>query len=107
MTKKSFLLFLSFCILAFCLYGCGYNEYTVQKTDKAFIKFTGAVQEAMAQVDNGEPFPIVVITDDSEVNPLRQIAPGKHTVSVVKGDVQVVNKLIFVGTHETVEVYVP
>jgi hypothetical protein len=90
--------------LALVMGGCGHQEYSIQKTDKSFIKFTGNPVGATAQLDGAISF---ALDADASGSTVYQIAPGKHAVVVWKGDVQVVNKLIYVGSQEITEVYVP
>jgi hypothetical protein len=84
------------------LVGCGHQEYSIQKSDKSFIKFTGNHAGTMVQIDGAASFTI-----EAAGSAIYQIAPGKHNIVVWKGDVPVVNRLIYVGSQEITEVYVP
>ncbi len=88
--------------LLFLLPSCGgYKESVKQSQEQAFLSFTGNAIGASFSVDNGDR---VTIGEGSFVYKLK---PGKHEVKVFRGGQTVVQRQIYIGDQETVEVQVP
>ncbi|MGO9613071.1 MAG: hypothetical protein ACLPX5_08550 [Dissulfurispiraceae bacterium] len=106
---KKALMLLTACLL---LYACGSYEGTIQKADKSYLKFTGNWQNTVVQIDGTQSFELRApsSTDDPRTSPsntLYQLSPGKHRVTVTRGGIVVVDKLIFLKNDGTTEVLVP
>lgn len=87
-------------LLAFVA-GCGgYHAETVQKASVSTLQFVGNVKEARVVVDDGEPFSVASIQH-------YEIAPGKHSVKIYRGDRLLVNRVVFLGNNQSTEVRVP
>ena len=82
--------------------GCGYKEGVRTEATKAHFYFTGNTQGVVVSVDGGERFHI-----ESGRDNLYNIAPGKHTVEVYRGDTLIVKREIFVsdGVAKEIEVH--
>jgi hypothetical protein len=93
--------FFLFCATAFIMSCGGYKTATIQKSEQAFIQFTGTYDTLMVVIDGGKD---VMHTDKSKVF---QVSPGNHQVKVYKKDMLVVDRVIFIGNGNTMEVEVP
>lgn len=81
--------------------GCGYKEGIKTSGQKAYLYFTGNVDDANVVIDNGPGFAV-----KAGVNNQYQIKPGKHLVQVFKNNVMVVNREIYVGDEIAKEIEV-
>ncbi len=88
-------------LFALAFTGCGYQEGVITPEKKAYLYFTGNVQDVKVVVDSNEGFTI-------ETGPKHKykINSGKHTVTVYRGDKIIVNREIFVsdGVEKEIEV---
>ncbi len=100
---------IGFAILLF--FGCtvGVREETLQKPDKAYLKFSGNVKGASVIVDDNASVDLAKSSNDKEFTSeeLIQIVPGKHTVKVYKNNSIVVERIIFTSSGETVLIEIP
>jgi len=104
--KRWFAALLSCLVLA----ACGYHEGIVQKSDKSFIKFTGNIKNATAQIDDGQAFSIEQPATGEEPiwrNTVYQVPPGKHIVKVSRNGQVVVERIIILDNQTTREVEIP
>lgn len=97
MKKQILLIILS--LLSLILLSCGINEGIIQKAERGYIEFTGALDDTQAQIDDSEPFSITLN--------VYQISNGKHRVKVFKHGKLVVDRLLFVDDQTRLEVQVP
>ena len=107
--KKLSLFFVIFMICA-----CGYKEGIVQKSEKAFIKFTGNLENAIVQIDNLEPFKLVgAATYDGSWQKvdtdtiMYEISPGKHLMKVYRGETLIINRILILDNQIVTEVRIP
>jgi len=81
--------------------GCGYKEGVVTAEQKSYLYFTGNVNDVKVSVDNGPMFSVV-----SGQNQQYQITPGKHGVTIYRGNEMIIKREIFVsdGIAKEIEV---
>jgi hypothetical protein len=112
MKKKLFIIAFSLLTIISCI--IGRREGTVQKSDASYLHFTTLNDENLKSslslvIDDGQPF-VVEIDQTTNRNTrftnkkLYQITPGKHTIKVYKNGNLSIDKLIYVGNQETVEI---
>jgi hypothetical protein len=96
--------------------GCGYKEGIEQSDLQSYVWFTGDTKDAIATIDNNEPFRIepAYSVDEStgsktpkQGRTLYQVSPGKHKVIVKKNDEVVVNRVILISAGITKEIKIP
>ena len=89
-------------LLAFLLASCGgYNESITQKADKSFVKFVGKTEQVSVSIDGGKAFPL-----NPEIE-VYQVTPGKHRVTIYRGDKLVVDRNLIIDNQTTMEVQIP
>jgi viroplasmin and RNaseH domain-containing protein len=88
-------------LFVLALSGCGYQEGVVTPEKKSYLYFTGDVNDVKVVVDNNEGF-----TVEEGSKHKYKINPGKHKVTVYRGDKIIVNREIFVsdGVEKEIEV---
>ena len=100
----------------FVLTGCGYQEGIRQPDRQSYIWFSGETKEAVAIIDDNEPFKVEQTSSvDSETGErvskqgrtLYQVKPGKHEIVVKKDGQVVVHREVMIGAGTTMEVHVP
>jgi hypothetical protein len=112
MRKYIFIIAFSLFTILSCI--VGRREGTVQKADASYLHFTTLNDENLKSslsllIDDAQPFAIEI---DQTTNrntrftnkKLYQITPGKHTIKVYKNGNLTIDKLIYVGNQETVEI---
>jgi hypothetical protein len=112
MKKILFITIFSLLTVVSCI--IGRREGVVQKPDASYLHFTTLDKENYKStlslaIDEGQPFAIEI---DKTTNrntrftykDLYQIAPGKHIIKVYKNNTLVIEKQIYVGNQETVEI---
>lgn len=109
--------FLTLAVVAMLvLAGCGYQEGIRQPDRQSFIWFSGETTEALAIIDDNEPFRVdqayYVDSDTGERvskngRTLYQIKPGRHVIIVKKNGQVVVHRDLIIGAGATKEVRVP
>jgi hypothetical protein len=96
--------------------GCGYQEGIRQPDRQSYIWFSGETIDAVAIIDDNEPFKVEQTSYvDSETGErvskqgrrLYQVKPGKHEIVVKKGGQVVVHRDLMIGAGATKEVRVP
>lgn len=96
--------------------GCGYQEGIRQPDSQSFVWFSGNTKDAVAIIDDNEPFKVEqTYYEDSETgekvskqgHTLYQIKPGRHEIVVKKDGQIVVHRDLMIGTGITKEVRVP
>lgn len=103
-------------VAVFVLAGCGYQEGIRQPDRQSYIWFSGETKEAVAIIDDNEPFKVEQTSYvDSETGEgvskqgrtLYQVKPGKHEIVVKKDGQVVVHRDLMIGAGATKEVHVP
>lgn len=103
-------------VAMFVVAGCGYQEGIRQPDRQSYIWFSGETKEAMAIIDDNEPFKVEQTSSvDSETGErvskqgrtLYQVKPGKHEIVVKKDGQVVVHRDLMIGAGATKEVRVP
>ena len=87
------------------VFGCAYNTGTIQRAEKSYLQFIGDIntQEISIIIDNKNPF----ILEQSNKKTLYQLSPGKHTIKIYKNNNLIVDRIIFVEDHSTMEILIP
>jgi len=89
-------------LLALFLSSCGgYNETVTQKADKSFLKFVGKTEQVSVTIDGGKAFPL-----NPEIE-VYQVTPGKHRVTIYRGDKLIVDRNLILDNQTTMEVQIP
>ena len=104
-----------------------YYTGTVQREEKSFLRFIGNTKDVTVFIDDYKPFKlhqekglksydnyglrkIPSVTsgwaDGSEYN-IYQVDNGKHRLKIYRGDNLIVNRVIFIEDHATMEISVP
>jgi hypothetical protein len=88
-------------LIVLTLTGCGYQEGISTPEKKAYLYFTGDVKEVKVVIDSNEGF-----TVEAGLKHKYKITPGKHKVTVYRGEKLIVNREIFVsdGVEKEIEV---
>lgn len=87
------------------LMGCiAHQEGVIQKADVSYITFTGNIKNAIVQLDNDKPFQMM---EESQGKRLYQLRPGRHVIKVFRGNVLIVNRILFLDNQTTTEVMIP
>jgi hypothetical protein len=100
-------------LLACALLGaCGYQEGVIQKADMSYLKFIGNWPNATVQIDDMPPFILTPSANSASpppaaLNTLYQVAPGKHRVTVTRGGAVLVDRVLLLDNHATMEVQIP
>ena len=103
-------------VAVFVLAGCGYQEGIRQPDRQSYIWFSGETKEAVAIIDDNEPFQVEQTSYvDSKTGEgvskqgrtLYQVKPGKHEIVVKKDGQVVVHRDLMIGAGATKEVHVP
>ena len=92
------------------LSACGYQEGVIQRAERSYLKFTGNWPNTAVQIDTMPPFILKPPTDPQASSPadtLYQVAPGKHHVTVTRGDRVVVDRVLLLENQVTLEVQIP
>jgi hypothetical protein len=97
--------------LFFLLAACGYQEGVVSRAEQSYLKFTGNLGNASVQIDGMPPF--LLTSKDaagslpSSTNTLYQLSPGKHRVMVTREGILLVDRVLILDNHATMEVHIP
>jgi hypothetical protein len=94
------------------LSACGYQEGIIQKAEMSYLKFTGNWPNANVQIDTMQPFELrpPVSSNDPKASPdntLYQVSPGRHRITVTRGGSVVVDRVVILENHATMEVQIP
>jgi viroplasmin and RNaseH domain-containing protein len=92
---------ISSCLFVLTLTGCGYQEGVSTPEKRAYLYFTGDVKDVKVVLDSNEGF-----TVEEGLKHKYKITPGKHKVTVYRGEKLIVNREIFVsdGVEKEIEV---
>lgn len=112
MKKNIFIIAFSLLTIISCV--IGRREGVIQKPDASYLHFTTINNENLKStlslvIDDAQPFAVEIDkTTGSNTRftykKLYQISPGKHNIKVYKDGNLVIEKLIYVGNQETVEI---
>ncbi len=97
--------------LFFLLGACGYQEGVVSRAEQSYLKFTGNWGNPSVQIDGMQPFVLkpkeATDSSPSPTNMLYQLSPGKHRITVTRNGTLVVDRVVVLDSHATMEVHVP
>jgi len=92
------------------LVACGYQEGVIQKADMSYLKFIGNLPNAVVQIDEMPPFELKISpnsTNPQNLNTLYQVSPGRHHIVVTRGGNLLVDRVVLLDNHATMEVQIP
>lgn len=83
------------------LNGCGYKEGVVTGAQKSYLYFTGNVTNVSVSVDNSPMFAV-----KEGANERYQVQPGKHSITLYRGNEMISKREIFLsdGIAKEIEV---
>ncbi|UZP65966.1 hypothetical protein N1030_10045 [Desulfovibrio mangrovi] len=90
--------------------GCGAHEGVVRSPEEAWISFAGDTRGAILSLDGAEGIelrPATYAKDSSSKRKWYQVAPGKHSVRIIRNGNVVVDRVILVDKGQTKEIYIP
>lgn len=83
------------------LSGCGYKSGVTTEEEKAYLYFSGSMDNVSVSVDNGPAFTV----KNGKENQYK-IKPGKHVVKVFRGKELVVEREVYIGDGISKEIEV-
>jgi hypothetical protein len=91
---------------------CGYQEGIIQRAEVSYLKFTGNWPNANVQIDTMQPFELNPPASPNDPKPspdntLYQLSPGRHRIMVIRGGSVVVDRVVILENHATMEVQIP
>ena len=93
----------SFIILLF--FGCAYNTGVIQRAELSYLKFIGDYDNVTVKIDDNMPFSLN--TPNVRKGDLFQLTKGKHTIEVYRNNNLIINRIIFLEDHGTMEILIP
>ena len=90
--------------------GCvsGIKTGVIQKSEFAYLKFTGNLDSVSVTVDEGKyNFDLFENNGSSKKNTLYKISNGKHRVQIYRNNNLIIDRMIFVDNHITTEINIP
>ena len=99
MLKKNILfLFISIFILS-----CGaYNSGAISRAERSYFKFTGDTTLVKIVIDDSSP--IILSSDNYTVY---ETTPGKHKILAYRGDMLIINRIVYLENQGTMEIILP
>ncbi|MFW6145630.1 MAG: hypothetical protein ACOC4Y_02400 [bacterium] len=107
----------SLVILSLLLLGCGLKEGVVQSEPQSYLWFTGNTEDAVVFIDDNSPIrlkgPVITNEKMPEKTELDRslihyaIRPGKHHIIVKRSGIEVVNRVLLLGSGMTKEIRIP
>lgn len=83
--------------------GCGYKEGVKTQERTAYLYFTGDAKGAEVSIDGAISFTVEKLGVDEQY----KVSPGKHLITVTKGDTVVVKRELLLGDGVAREINVP
>ena len=102
-------LFLSSCVP-------DYYSGTVQREEKSFLRFIGNTENVTVSIDSGKSFnlrkehgstPITSGWQSGLRYNIYEIPHGKHKLKIYRNNTLIVNRIIFIEDHATMEISIP
>lgn len=89
--------------IAFLLFmGCAYNTGAIQRAEKSYLQFIGNSEGVSVMIDKNNSFQLST-TEDT----LYQLNHGKHTLKIYRNNKLIVDRIIFLEDHGTMEIIIP
>ncbi len=82
--------------------GCAYNTGTVQRAEKSYLQFLGKTDGVSVVIDETISFGL-----SDEKDSLYQLNHGKHTIRVYRNNKLIIDRVIFLEDHGTMEIIIP
>ena len=91
--------------MLFLLFSCSHtvNTGATQRSEFSYIKFIGNFEDAVVVLDGASPIDL----SNEENNTLFKTDKGKHSLKIYRGNVLIVDRIIFIEDHATFEVLIP
>lgn len=107
----------SLVIISLLLLACGLKEGVVQTEPKSYLWFTGNIEDTVVFIDGNNPIRLKtpVITNGNMQEKTEEngslvhyaISPGKHHIVVKRSGIEVVNRVLLLGSGMTKEIRIP
>ena len=81
--------------------GCAYNTGTVQRAEKSYLQFLGNTEGVSVMID----YDAFGLSTDEDA--LYQLNPGKHTLKIHRNNNLIIDRIIFLEDHGTMEIIIP
>ena len=91
--------------IIFLFLGCAYNTGVTQRAEKSYLKFIGDYDNVTVKIDDNNPF--LLNTDKVMKGDLFQLAHGKHSIEVYRNNSLIMERIIFLEDHGTMEILIP
>ena len=82
--------------------GCAYNTGTVQRAENSYLQFLGNTEGVSVIIDENDAFGLSTAKDA-----LYQLNHGKHTLKIYRNNNLIVDRIIFLEDHGTMEIIIP
>ena len=82
--------------------GCAYNTGTVQRAEKSYLQFLGNTEGISVVIDENDAFGLTIAKDT-----LYQLNQGKHTLKIYRNNNLIIDRIIFLEDHGTMEIIIP
>ena len=82
--------------------GCAYNTGTIQRAEKSYLQFLGNTEGISVVIDENDAFGLTIAKDT-----LYQLNHGKHTLKIYRNNNLIIDRIIFLEDHGTMEIIIP
>jgi len=82
--------------------GCAYNTGAVQRAEKSYLQFIGDTEGVSVIIDENEAFGLTTAKAT-----LYQLNHGKHTLKIYRNNKLIIDRIIFLEDHGTMEIIIP
>jgi len=89
-------------IIFLLIAGCAYNTGTTQRAEKSYLQFLGNTEGVSVIIDENVSFGLSIENDT-----LYQLNHGKHTIRVYRNNKLIIDRVIFLEDHGTMEIIIP
>jgi hypothetical protein len=97
-------------LLSMLMQGCyyGHRESNTQQLNECYIMFVGDLTDVMVSIDEQEFVPIPGKTDDPRAAHHKyRIKPGTHMITANRDGDLILQRKIYIGQGETMEIQLP
>ena len=89
--------------IAFSLFmGCAHNTGVVQRAERSYLQFVGNSEGVTIIIDKNNSFELSTAKDT-----LYQLDHGKHKLKIYRNNNLIVDRIIFLEDHGTMEIKIP
>jgi len=82
--------------------GCAFNTGSVQRAEKSYLQFIGNSEGVRILIDENNTFELAENKDM-----LYQLSHGKHTLKIYRNNNLIIDRIIFLEDHGTMEIIIP